>query len=540
MKTSPYRFPYWILFLSIFLGSFSLVCSQEGLHIQGRVLSGDQGKPLAYATIQVCGEAYGALSNKQGEFNAYLPPRFAKDTLCISIMGYQTLKRPISTFLPNEISSFFLVPNSALGESSDLYKDRRETSFLKKVVKQAVRKIPQNFPLNPFVLSGYYREYIRQDTGYLNLFEAAISVWDPGFQTQVFSDTHCRILQTRFREEIDLDMTLAGAYYEHSKDIPFYQLPSYGGNEFSILHAHNPIRNYKTTSFAHVNRLAHDFPKNHIFSYDTLLVQEDGPLFQISFVLNKDRVASKFPILQNAPNEIVSGKIWIHSGSYGIKRFEYQNYFENNPRKLRYEVIVEYQEVQEKLYLKYISMNNYFEMEDRTKTAFKVVEVSLLKGQDKIVLYFNRKPVEPSLTNPHFFKVFYQGSELNIKNCEPLAHDAIILTVPGIEQLLVSNPMVKGPFVEEQDLVRLLDSKQVSFTISSLVRDLNEVSYGKYPPKGMYQFREWFINDVKTTAIEASADKMDKMSPLHQQRKENDPNFWDYFTVMVNAPLKEP
>ncbi|MEM9723598.1 MAG: hypothetical protein AAGA10_30305 [Bacteroidota bacterium] len=516
----------------------TVVFSQEGQHIKGRILEGEEGNPIAYATIQVCSEAYGALSNELGEFDLYLPARFSGDSLCISSIGYQDLRVSISSLASGQVLTLSLEPSPFFVDSVNIAEKQGKLPSAKNLVRRALRRILLNYPQEAFVLTGYYRDYVRQDTGYINLFEAALSLWDPGFRQKVIEKGQGKILQTRYRESLQVDTLVAGAYRKNFKAIPSFDMPAYGGNEFSILQAHDPIRNHKVQSFSFVYRITKNFIPNHLFELDSILIQGEVPIYQISFVLNADRVRlfTSLPKAQKA--KLVKGNIWIRSDTYGIVKFEYSNFFEKEPEKKRYEIAIEYQELQEKLYLKYISMNNYFEMNDSTMAPFEVSGVRIINGKDQIVLRFNRIPDPDPLANPYLFKLNYAKQEFEVTKSEPIEPNSVILTVPRIEKALLADSLVEGSSVQKEELERLLFSDVLRFNIHPSVCDTHGISIGGYPKKGMYQFREWFINEIDSQPATAPIDKMVKLKPLYLQAKEDDPSFWDSFTVMLNAPLK--
>ena len=538
MKNSLYRSKGWVLLITLFLGTFSVSLSQSGRRIEGRILEGDQGKPVAFATVRVCGEAYGALSNERGEFDLYLPAKFAQNSLCISSIGYKDLEIPLSSLESGQILSLSLESSTFLLDSVNIAERKGKLPSAKNLVRRALRRIQPNYPQEPFQLTGYYRDYIRQDTGYINLFEAALSIQDPGFRKKVLEKSQGEILQTRFRESLQVDTLVAGAYRRNFKVVPAYNMPAYGGNEFTILQAHDPIRNYNIESFSFVYRIVKDFVRNHVFELDSIIIQGEVPLYQISFALNTARARSLYVRMNKVNKDLVKGKIWIRSDTYGMVKFEYANFFEDDLKKKRYEIAVEYQELRDKLYLKYISMNNYFEMDDSTKTPFHVVGVSILNERDQFVLRFNRAPAPGTIGGSHYYKVFHGGYKFEVTKCEPTKPNSVVLTVPGIENSLLEDPAVEGIYIEKEELEALLTSGTLDFKIDPSITDENGIPVDTYPKKGMYQFREWFVNEIDATPAKELEQKLDKLKPLYLQAREDDSDFWDSFTVMLNAPLK--
>ncbi len=512
--------------------------AQSGSFVRGRVSDAESGNALTYIAVRFCGEMYGALTNERGEFRLFVPPESLEDSLCISSIGYSTGVFPIKALQKNAVNNFVLNPSPIYADSVYIEGDKGKLPSAKNLVKRALRRILINYPQSPFTLTGYYRDYIREDTGYINLFEAALKLWDPGFKQEVLTKGKGEILQTRFRTEVRVDSTAQQGYGYGKKLVPAYVMPGYGGNEFTILQAHDPIRNYDVKSFSFVYRLLKDFVPNHLFQLEKITVQDGVPLYEISFAYNLGREPTRSK-LRNTKSNPVRGTLWIRTDTYGMVKFNYLNFFEEEPGKKRYEITVEYQDIREKLFLKYISMNNFFELEDTTQTPFQVVGVRFLEEKNQFVLRFNRMPTQGPASTPRFFKVIYNGEEYEVRNCGLSDAYSIFLYIPGLAKLLLSDPIIEGSNLGKENLKKLLMIGKLHFKIDNWVTDRENIPFGGRPRKAMYQFREFFVNDINRTPSGELTEPLNKLQPLFAQQKQDNPQFWDSFTVMLNAPLKE-
>lgn len=145
---------------------------------------------------------------------------------------------------------------------------RRQTLSARKIVANAINNLSINLPQNPYSYVGYYRDYQFKDGAYTNLNEALLEVFDQGYQYQDYETSKIRILEYNRNHDFPIDTIAQGPYdYKNwTKTISKAVLDNYGGNEYTILRVHNPIRNYEINSFDFVNRLVNDFMNNHIFS----------------------------------------------------------------------------------------------------------------------------------------------------------------------------------------------------------------------------------------------------------------------------------
>ena len=518
--------------------SVSPLWAQSGLTLQGRVLDVESRQPLAYVAVRFCGEMTGALTNSLGEFQLYIPPSKRGDSLCISSIGYNTGTFSIAELETERVNTFVLSSSPFFADSVLIEGDEGKLPSAKNLVKRALRRILTNYPQDTFQMTGYYRDYIRKDTGYINLFEAAINIWDPGFKEDFLEKGRGEILQTRFRDEIEVEAEAQIGYGRKQKIIPSYQLPGYGGNELSILQAHDPIRNYNIKSFSFVYRMVKDFVPFHTFELEDIVLSDDIPVFKIGFVYKKYREPRASRLRKSSGNPI-KGTIWIRSDTYGIIKFNYINFFEDDLNKKRYEVTVEYQEIAGKQYLKYVSMNNHFELPDSSQTSFQVVGVRLIEGKDQISLRFNKNPNELSARKSQYFQVFYNELPFPVFRSSYQTPNSVLLKVPGIEEALLQDPFVIDSTLTKEDLERLLLVGKLRFEIEDWFVDEDGIGFGQYPTIGMYQFREFFVNDIQVGPSEKPAISLHKFQPLYQQQRHDQPHFWDQFTVMLNTPLKQ-
>ena len=90
-----------IIFGFYFFSSFSQIYS-------GQLINIDSGQPIPFVNIGIIGENTGTVSDVEGRFNIELNSTFDNDTLCISSIGYESIKQLVSEF-KNEIGDIDLV-----------------------------------------------------------------------------------------------------------------------------------------------------------------------------------------------------------------------------------------------------------------------------------------------------------------------------------------------------------------------------------------------------------------------------------------------
>ncbi len=188
MRTYPWSFSenfYCISLLILLiipeLGVGQAVVYQE---ISGTLVKSGSQQPLAYATIRVAGQPYGAVSNVQGEFALRIPVAELDESsqLLISAIGYANARISLSEWNFDQSPTIKMEEKSLQLSEVFIYGSNLDAA---EMVRAAFDRIPENYPENPFLLNTFYRHYCKEGDEYGRLIEAAIDLYEPkGYQRQ--------------------------------------------------------------------------------------------------------------------------------------------------------------------------------------------------------------------------------------------------------------------------------------------------------------------------------------------------------------------
>lgn len=340
-----------ILVFVLMVGS-SYCFAQNQITLKGRILDSVTKEPLPFATISVPKSMTGTVSNDFGEFQYHIPGTFADRFVLISYIGYKTVKISASDVQSNDLKTIYLVPQTSQLSGVDV--SGMDPYRVVEIVRTAIRKINQNYPREKFLLHAYYRGFVRPvwTDSIKNLMEAAVVIEDRGFQIDDFNRTKFKLEQLRYDPMTIVDTSLNIAYDGKNKFIPFARL--WGANELTLLRAHDPIRNHKTTSFSFVDNLDLFFVQNHKFYFESIVDVDSVKTYCIRF--------EKYEKVSEYQSEYwVEGRMYINSKSYAILKFDYAINC-NTPAYTgkSFDLKLEYKEHQGEYYLNYISLMNYF------------------------------------------------------------------------------------------------------------------------------------------------------------------------------------
>jgi len=151
--------------------------AQEGPVLRGRVLDADTHQPIPNAQVGIAGNRLGTSTNLDGRFALRVPATYQASELEVALLGYRKFSRPLPPLPGPELSIALQISPASLGTVV-------VSSSAEGIVREAVARIPRNYPARPTQLTGFYRESdddaIRHRYDYL--VEGQLRVYQPGYQ----------------------------------------------------------------------------------------------------------------------------------------------------------------------------------------------------------------------------------------------------------------------------------------------------------------------------------------------------------------------
>jgi len=336
--------------------------AQQSIHLKGRVVHAENGEAISFAHVGLCGKAIGTVSNEDGVFDFKIPPYLINDTLCISSIGFETFKQVISSLSNLELLEIKLEPQPTVLQDV-IISDLKITG--RRVVQQAIDRIYRNYPTHPFVLEGYYRDYLKVNNEYAAFLEAAMKVQDMGFKKTDDRTTRAEIYQMRFQDNYQemYEKYLHKDVGDTLKEVIAGVSAEFHGNEFFNMRYHNPVRNqYEILPFVGV--FNHFGESNYDFKIAYYTYVDDEEVYVVEFKPKEE---------YHYQHISVNGEIFIRVRDHGILRFHYAFFVRDLTKERKvYELNLEYRDYKDKLFLKYLSYVNFF----KVYLGYEIGEVS--------------------------------------------------------------------------------------------------------------------------------------------------------------------
>jgi len=345
-----------ILPLIFFLISSTLIAQK--IFIKGTISDAQTGEGVSFAHIGICGKSVGTVANENGTFEFRISESLINDTLCATAIGYETFHVAVVDL--NGKSNFNIILKPQISYLSDiLIKDDRVTG--QRVVAKAIRRINKNYPNQPFLLEGYYRDYLKKNNEYISFLEGAFTVDDNGFKRPT-EESLIKINHLRYSKDYIKNLTeyVTDFDKDSTKLLAHGISPAFKGNEFSNLFYHNPIRNH-SISVPFIGVFDTFSERNYDFEIEYYTYIDDKEVYVINIAPSK-----KFKFTHVS----IKGKMYIRTDNFAIVKFNYAYYVTKRlESKKWFELNIEYREFQHKMYLKYFSFMNYFKLLTTTEIA---------------------------------------------------------------------------------------------------------------------------------------------------------------------------
>ncbi len=146
----------------------------ESIRISGNVTDVNDHKPLAMVNIGVEGETIGTATNMEGDFDLFLPSRFAGRNLTFSSLGYL---RKVVVIPPRDTTLTIGLDQTVIQLPEVLVRYVKPSLIMAEVV----RLRDKNYASEPTILTAFFREIIQQDKRYVDVSEAVIEIYKPPY-----------------------------------------------------------------------------------------------------------------------------------------------------------------------------------------------------------------------------------------------------------------------------------------------------------------------------------------------------------------------
>jgi len=156
------------------VAEFELPVDSMMSHITGEIWDASSNEPIPFATVSIKGTRLGTISNLDGEFIFKFSDKQLDDSIVFSSLGFRATKLLLNQ-IANRDTIILLEPD---------YIDIQEVMIRQTdpvpLLRSAVRKLNDNYILDPFVQTCFYRETVKKNNRFIIISEAILGIYRTG------------------------------------------------------------------------------------------------------------------------------------------------------------------------------------------------------------------------------------------------------------------------------------------------------------------------------------------------------------------------
>lgn len=165
---------FGIFVLAILCCTCQISLAQDKRLISGTVIDVATKEALPYVTVSLKKRVIGVVTNEEGKFDLYVPADATNDTLFVNYLGYKhylidisQVRSPVIIKLQSTIVQLDEIVVRPLSPEN--------------YIQFAMRKIPQNYPSEPFQTVAYYREKTLENKSLIKSDEGIFQSYSPNY-----------------------------------------------------------------------------------------------------------------------------------------------------------------------------------------------------------------------------------------------------------------------------------------------------------------------------------------------------------------------
>ncbi|MGB9746833.1 MAG: carboxypeptidase-like regulatory domain-containing protein [Bacteroidales bacterium] len=162
----------------------------------GKIIDKLTKKPVIFANVHVVGHSIGTVSNSDGEFVLKVPMGLAGGKLGITHLGYRNFQVDLSE-LAKEGYVIAMEPEP-IPITEVIIRSNDPLTLL----QAAMRRIEENYPVKPAMVTGFYREAIKKNRSYVELAEAILDVYKAPYN-KVYDEDRVKIYKGRKSQDVE-------------------------------------------------------------------------------------------------------------------------------------------------------------------------------------------------------------------------------------------------------------------------------------------------------------------------------------------------
>lgn len=370
--------------------------SQSQIRLNGKVLDSETKKPLSFAYITLKDVALGTVTDGDGDFALSVPAAHQDKSIVFSYLAYVRQEHSIDALKASGPLVIYLKKDVALIEEVVIKPEKSISA--RQLMKRVIGNIETNYPQEPALLEGYYRETIAENGAYISYADAAVQVHYAPYREKSYKWKDYRLGAHGYIMSLSTSNMFNGRSLHRGH---FHSL-TLSDDQAKVIDSRSSKNLTKTDMYASVEGGPMGiFSKDYLkfkaaffgddkfrkFNYELgeVLIEGVGYVYVLSFrtAMTPEEMEALEAKGKNGPirafrkagrNKLLQGKMYIDKENYAVLKFEasvppeFKKYFCSyttmNYKHFDYKLNIEYQKIGDAYHLKSLRHEDEFILND--------------------------------------------------------------------------------------------------------------------------------------------------------------------------------
>ncbi|MEM8525850.1 MAG: prolyl oligopeptidase family serine peptidase [Bacteroidota bacterium] len=378
--------------LILLFSTSTFLCAQHQLQI--KLIDQQSAAPLAYANVYLKNNKIGNSTDLDGLLQLNLKKgSVPMDTLVCSYVGYRDTSIIVDLRVNQELT--IALQSNVVALNEVLVQATAADLNVKKILRKSLKNVKKNYSQQPNILSGFYRELVKEDERYIQLNEAFFELYYTSYPQKRYArkgwNAYYETYATADHYPSDKRVIFTKAQYQkywntikdQCKVISARASEDWSEDDVEIVPENGPL---DLTAIDKV-KYQSDFldlklTNKYVYSKIGAAYINDEPCYIISFKPKKLKFTQSQDQGKKVKIPIYSGKLYISMNDFAVARFECQ-LTEGALPPTRYRRVIpatialscDYQKEENQWFLKEITSEQIL----NKKTYFKIKKPKMLK-----------------------------------------------------------------------------------------------------------------------------------------------------------------
>jgi hypothetical protein len=166
------------------------------VNLSGKLIDKESHDPLVFASVYVLGTSIGTVSNSDGEFILKFPSTLKDVRIGIKHIGYKNYSLPLNRLQVDEMNEIRMAKEAVqIKEVVITKKDPLE------LLRGAMSRISRNYSAQPVMMTGFYRETVKQNRNYVSIAEGVLNAYKSPYN-KILDEDRVKIYKGRKGQDL--------------------------------------------------------------------------------------------------------------------------------------------------------------------------------------------------------------------------------------------------------------------------------------------------------------------------------------------------